>query len=376
MKNRISLQAIVHRENLCVFFRFEKNESIIHRLKSQFYPLKWSKTYSAWYTTDIKQIRPRIYLLFKGICWIDFSLLKLPNQTLDKAQSQKFQLHLIALSDQNKIHIETFVDYLISKRYSESTVKTYKEALVVFLKFLNKPAEEVTNDDVVTFNNDYIIKYKYSASYQNQVVNGIKLFFKIIREKLIIEDLVQRPRREKTLPNVLSKEEVKAILSALTNLKHVSMLSLLYSCGLRCGELIRLKPEHIDSKRNILIVKQSKGKKDRIVPLSPKILDMLRSYYLQYKPQTYLFEGATPGTTYDSRSLQQVLKRALRFANINKPATLHWLRHSYATHLLEAGTDLRFIQEILGHSSSKTTEIYTHVSTRHLQAIKSPFDDL
>jgi integrase/recombinase XerD len=376
MKNRICLQAIVHRENLCVLFRFEKDETIIHRLKSQFSPVKWSRTFSAWYTTDIDNIQSRVYHLFKGIYWIDYKLLKLPKEYQKKPKTQKHQFEVNELSEQNSAYIETFIQYLTSKRYSENTVRTYTDALVVFMKFLNKSAEEITNEDVITFNNDYIIKYKYSASYQNQVINGIKLFFKIVRDKLIIEDLVQRPRPEKKLPNVLSKEEVKSILGALSNVKHVSMLSLLYSCGLRCGELIQLKPEHIDSKRNILIVKQSKGKKDRIVPLSPKILDMLRHYYLQYKPQTYLFEGITPGTTYDSRSLQQVLKRALHFAKITKPATLHWLRHSYATHLLEAGTDLRFIQEILGHSSSKTTEIYTHVSTRHLQAIKSPFDDL
>jgi integrase/recombinase XerD len=154
------------------------------------------------------------------------------------------------------------------------------------------------------------------------------------------------------------------------------MLSLIYSCGLRCGELLALKPVHIDSKRNIVLLKNSKGKKDRIVQLSSKILEILRDYYKMYKPQIYLFEGQIKGTQYDSRSLQQVLKQALKKSDIRKPVTLHWLRHSYATHLLESGTDLRYIQELLGHSSSKTTEIYTHVSTKSLQQIKSPFDDL
>jgi integrase/recombinase XerD len=189
-------------------------------------------------------------------------------------------------------------------------------------------------------------------------------------------DFIQRPRREKRLPNVLSKEEVKAILEAHNNLKHKVMLSLIYSCGLRCGELLALEPIHIDSKRNIILIKNSKGKKDRIVPLSQKILEMLRTYYKLYKPKRYLFEGQTSGMPYDKRSLQLVLKQALNKTKIIKPVTLHWLRHSYATHLLENGTDLRYIQEILGHSSSKTTEIYTHVSTNSIQRIKSPFDDL
>jgi len=137
-----------------------------------------------------------------------------------------------------------------------------------------------------------------------------------------------------------------------------------------------LKPNHIDSQRNIVLVKNAKGKKDRIVPLSLKILEMLREYYKSYKPEVFLFEGQIKGKAYYARSLQQVLKQAVLKAGITKPVTLHWLRHSYATHLLESGTDLRYIQELLGHSSSKTTEIYTHVSTKSIQKIKSPFDDL
>ena len=137
-----------------------------------------------------------------------------------------------------------------------------------------------------------------------------------------------------------------------------------------------LEPKHIDSKRNIVLLKNSKGKKDRIAPLSPKILELLRAYYVMYKPVKYLFEGTIVGEQYSDKSLQQVMKQALQKAKISKPATLHWLRHSFATHLLESGTDLRYIQELLGHSSSKTTEIYTHVSTKNIQQIRSPFDDL
>lgn len=174
----------------------------------------------------------------------------------------------------------------------------------------------------------------------------------------------------------MSKEEVKLILSAHINIKHKTMLSLIYSCGLRRSELLHLKPADIDSKRNIVFIRQSKGRKDRIVPLSLKILVMLRDYYITYNPKTWLFEGQNINEQYSEQSLQSVLKQALFKTKINKPVTLHWLRHSYATHLLESGTDLRYIQELLGHSSSKTPEIYTHVSTKSLQQIKSPFDDL
>ncbi len=262
-----------------------------------------------------------------------------------------------------------------SRRYSESTIATYFNAVQGFLRFYhNKTPIEITNEDIITYTNEYILKKKLSASYQNQVVNGIKLFFTIIENRKIDLEHIHRPKKAKLLPNVLSKEEIKQILNAPRNLKHKAMLSLIYGCGLRSGELLALKPEHIDSKRNLLLIKQAKGRKDRIIPLSPKILEMLRAYYIAYKPETYLFEGHIKGRPYDARSLQNVLKRALGKAGINKPATLHWLRHSYATHLLENGTDLRYIQELLGHSRNKTTEIYTHVSTKSLQKITSPFD--
>lgn len=220
------------------------------------------------------------------------------------------------------------------------------------------------------------MKSGLSPSYQNQIVNSIKLYFKTCRDTKIEVDKIHRPKRAKVLPNVLSKEEVKKILDAHSNLKHKAMLSMIYSCGLRRSELLNLKFSDIDSKRNIVIIRQSKGKKDRITPLSAKILDLLRRYYKEYSPKTYLFEGQEKNTQYSARSLEEVLKKSVKLASINKPVTLHWLRHSYATHLLESGTDLRYIQELLGHNSSKTTEIYTHVSTKNIQQIKSPFDDL
>jgi integrase/recombinase XerD len=154
------------------------------------------------------------------------------------------------------------------------------------------------------------------------------------------------------------------------------MLSLIYACGLRRGELLNLIPADIDSKRHIMIIRQGKGRKDRIVPISDKIIEMLRDYYRQYKPIKWLFEGQKPGASYSEQSIQKVMEKAVERSGIRKPVTLHWLRHSYATHLLESGTDLRYIQELLGHSSSKTTEIYTHVTLQSIQNIRSPFDDL
>lgn len=273
--------------------------------------------------------------------------------------------------------LEELRSWMRSKRYSENTIGTYIDALRTFFRYFSeKDTGEITNEDLIEFNNRYILKNKLSASFQNQVVNAVKLFCRITENKKLDPELIHRPKRARVLPNVLSKEEVKAILEVQKNLKHRAMLSLVYSCGLRRGELLNLKLNDVDSKRNLLIVRQAKGKKDRIVPLSEKMLTLLREYYKAYKPKEWLFEGQNGVDQYDERSLASVLRSALEKCGIDKPVSLHWLRHSYATHLLENGTDLRYIQEILGHRSSRTTEIYTHVSNLSIQKVVSPFDTL
>lgn len=320
---------IKHQGSQRIAVYFEKNAEWIARIKKLEGAI-WSQTLGVWHIPDTEENR------------VKFKLTPLS--------------HTVP-SIEGIAQIEKFKQYLRSKRYSESTITTYSEALKSFLVFYREKAvAAITNEDVIVYNNEYILKNKLSASYQNQIVNAIKLFFQTIRETKILVDKIHRPKRSKSLPNVLSKEEIKLILNAHSNIKHKMMLSLIYSCGLRCGELLALKPVHIDSKRNIVMLKNAKGKKDRIVPLSPLILEMLREYFKLYKPKTYLFEGQNIGMQYDARSLQLILKQALQKADIIKPVTLHWLRHSYATHLLESGTDLRYIQELLGHNSSKTTE--------------------
>ena len=249
-------------------------------------------------------------------------------------------------------------------------------AITVFLRFIKpKTSAEATNEDMQRFVYQYMIPRKLSFSYQNQAINAARLFFRTIKGSVLITEQLERPRREHKLPNVLSKEEVAAILQALVNQKHRTMLSLIYACGLRRGELLNLKPENVDSKRHLLMILNAKGKKDRVVPISDKVITMLREYYKAYKPQEYLFEGPDGGH-YSERSIQTVVKDALQKASIKKKATVHTLRHSFATHLLENGTDLRYIQSLLGHSSSKTTEIYTHVTSKALSGIKSPLDSL
>lgn len=340
---------ITHKGSKRIAVYFEKNAEFIARIK-KINGARWSQSLVAWHLPDTEENRERFNLT--------------PHS------------HFLP-STEGIAQIEKFKQWLRSKRYSDSTLSTYSEALKSFLVFYReKPIADITNEDVIMYNNEYILKNNLSASYQNQIVNALKLFFRTVQNKVIIVDAIHRPKRSKLLPNVLSKEEIKLILNAHSNIKHKTMLSLIYSCGLRRSELLNLKPTDIDSKRGIVIIRQSKGKKDRIAPLSLKILEILREYYVISKPKIWLFEGQNAGEQYSEYSLQSVLKQALQKVGNTKPVTLHWLRHSYATHLLENGTDLRYIQELLGHSSSKTTEIYTHVSTKSLQQIKSPFDDL
>jgi integrase/recombinase XerD len=377
MVKQLYIEHGLHNNRMRLFMKFEYDAKAIELIKT-LPGVKWSQTEKKWHIGYHPEALNIIKNTFKNTgVYIqtlnEYNDVVKPKQTEIKNPSD-------ALPDLNAIHIEKikqFKYWLQNKRYSQSTVGTYLDSIKTFLRYYHlKELAEITNEDLIIFNNEYILANKYSASYQNQIVNAVKLFFRGIEHKQLQPELIHRPKTQKLLPNVLSKEEIKLILNAHGNIKHKAMLSLIYSCGLRRSELLHLKLTDIDSKRGLVIIRQGKGRKDRIAPLSEKILNLLRDYYTAYKPNLWLFEGQDKKSQYDERSLQNVLKQALEKSRITKPVSLHWLRHSYATHLLENGTDLRYIQEILGHSSSRTTEIYTHVSNKSLQKIVSPFDTL
>lgn len=270
-----------------------------------------------------------------------------------------------------------FVRYLEVKRYSKNTIKTYSEALRVFITYDHKkPINELTNNDVQAFMSDYVLRQGLSFSYQNQFINAIKLYFKEVEKSTLELERLERPRRQMKLPNVLSKEEVRRLLESVGNMKHRTMLSLIYACGLRRRELLFLKPSDVLAERHQLRIEQSKNRKDRMIPISDKVIQMLRDYFLAYRPKVWLFEGMVKGEQYSEGSLQAVMREAVRKSGVNKEASLHWLRHSYATHLMETGTDTRYVQALLGHASIKTTQIYTHITQKSIENIRSPFDDL
>jgi site-specific recombinase XerD len=271
---------------------------------------------------------------------------------------------------------EEFIEKLKELRYSEQTVKTYAAMLEEFINYYYKhDIAKIDERMIKAFLRYLVSERKVSVSYQNQSINAIKFYYERIlggQRKLYYID---RPRREKSLPAVLSEQEVTEILNAVENIKHKAILMTIYSAGLRISEVINLKIKDIDSKRMQIRIEQGKGRKDRYTLLSLKALEILRNYFVEYKPKEWLFEGQK-GDQYSSRSIQSILRAAVAKTKIKKKVTPHTLRHSFATHLLENGTDLRYIQSLLGHESSKTTEIYTHITTKGFDQIKSPLDKL
>ncbi len=265
---------------------------------------------------------------------------------------------------------------LEEKRYSKRTVEAYLSHIKLFFRYYSdRDPDDLDEQDISHFIDDYILKLGYSASYQNIVISAIKSYYSITSNRKVSTSALERPRRSRALPKVLSKEEVTKIFSSTRNIKHKLMLWLIYSCGLRRSEVINIRLTDLDRERGILHIREGKGNRDRMVPVSPKIWEKLSVYTKSYAPMKYLFEGQGGGK-YSVESVYSVFKQSLRRAGINKDVGVHSLRHSYATHLHESGLDIRYIQELLGHKSSRTTEIYTHVSRRNLFAIRSPIEDM
>lgn len=271
---------------------------------------------------------------------------------------------------------DEYIFKLRELRYSENTLKTYRGLFEEFINFYHKfDIGKIDETMITAFMRYLVIERKVSTSYQNQAINAIKFYYERVLGGQRKIYLVDRPRDEKTLPIVLSEEEVGELLNVTENIKHKTILMLAYSGGLRLSEIINVKLTDIDSNRMQIRIEQGKGKKDRHTLLSVKLLEVLRVYLKEYKPKVWLFEGASGGK-YSVGSVQSIMKDSVIKAGIKKRVSVHSLRHSFATHLLENGTDLRYIQALLGHSSSKTTEVYTHITTKGFDQIKSPLDKL
>jgi integrase/recombinase XerD len=262
-----------------------------------------------------------------------------------------------------------------TRNYSQRSIDTYMHMLNALEDYHNTSIDEITTDQVKDFLQYCIGIKKVSVSYINQVISAVKILQKDVLGKEWESIRIKRPRRVIKLPVVLSKEEVKSMIETTRNLKHRTILAVIYSAGLRISELISLRPSDIDSDRKQIRV-LGKGNKYRYTLLSENTLDMLRMYWRAYRPERYLFEGQKKGQPVSRSTIQQVFRHACKKTGINKPASVHSLRHSFATHLLESGTNLKIIQMLLGHSSLRTTSIYLHVTKLDPASIRSPFDDI
>lgn len=350
-----------------IFISFKYNEELISVIK-QTKRFRWSVSKRCWYLPFSNSNLDLIHQIFGAITIINM------DQSICQASKQPIKKINRVISEHNKEIIRGYVSYLRGKRYSESTIKTYFTFMADFFDFVNLiPLEKISNRDVELFIEKVFIPRNYSISTHRQFISALKLFvvfYPVIR----IDNLIlHRPKKSRLLPTILSNEEIISILRCTKNLKHRAIIAMIYSAGLRISELLNLKLNHIDIQRRQIMVKNSKGRKDRNVILAQSCIPLILNYLDTYKPNLYFTEGK-PSEKYSAESVRAFLKRSCKIAKITKSVTPHTLRHSYATHLLENGIDLRYIQELLGHSKPETTMIYTHVSKKDLLRIESPLD--
>ena len=333
--------------------------------------IKWSSEYNMAYISNKKQNIGLLFNTFRGVAWIDGKFF------FDK-KSKKTCNTLIAVEkvEHWKAKVpESYINKLILKRYAENTVNTYCSMFGQFMMFYKDyHVNELGEFEIRTFMKHIILSGK-SDSFINQMINSIKFYYEVVLQMPNRFYNLERPIKKEKLPKILSKQLVLEMIEKTNNIKHKCFIAMIYSAGLRRSELLNLKIEDIDSNRMTVKVNDGKGGKDRLSTLSVHLLTLLRKYYKEYKPKEYLFEGQKGGK-YSAGSVLKVVKAAAKLTGCRQTVTPHMLRHSFATHLLEDGIDLRKIQHLLGHNSLKTTEIYTHVATNYQLGIKNPLDTL
>ena len=285
--------------------------------------------------------------------------------------------YIQGISKENKQALEQFKRQLILKSYSPFTIRTYENE---FRQFLNTIKEFPAKDFTTSRLKDYFQYCHHilnlSENTLHSKINALKFYYEQVlgREKFFWE--IPRPKKHLMLPKVISKERIADLINSIENVKHKTIIMLTYACDLRVSEVVSLKVKHIDGQRRTIFIEKGKGKKDRVVSLSPNMLIMLREYYKQYQPKDYLFEGQFENEHLSTRSIQNVLQKAKEKAGIKQEGSMHMLRHSFATHLLDKGIDVVFIQKLLGHNNIKTTLGYLHVTNKDLMHILSPLEDI
>lgn len=391
--NPIKLLPLLHRDREQIAIYFEPAAEL-NKIVRKIPDIKWSKTNKCWYVPlddahykiVVNAFQP-IRKMDTGELWSFIQKRKQVELTLPPLPPAKENPHrrpisnstAFKLSKENLRALVRFMEHLKLKAYSDSTMRTYRNEFMQLLRQLNNVfVDRLTADDLRRYMVQVMETGKISENTAHSRINALKFYFEQVlgREKFFFE--IPRPKKHFQLPKLLNENEIRRLFNALQNKKHKAMLFTAYSAGLRVSEISNLKLTDIDSKRMQIYINRGKGKKDRYVNLSPVLLDILRAYFKNYKPAPikYLFESDYSRGPYPVRTIQQIFSNAKNRAGIKKDVGIHSLRHSFATHLLDKGTDIRYIKELLGHFNIKTTERYLHVSKHHLVNIISPFDDL
>lgn len=381
----ILLKPLLHRgaEQIGIFF--EKNAPINQEVK-RIEGVKWSQTHKCWYLALSKENYQRLYSVLKPFASFNTDELKLYLQKKKIVQVEKNSggipvlskkaVSNYSLSNENLKELDIYVKTLQLKAYSSNTIRLYRNELLALIRLLGeRSVKDLKSEHIKSYLLWLLQVKKLSETKVHSSVNALKFYFEQVlrRPKFFFE--IPRPKKAWQLPKVHATEQIRKMIRCTSNEKHKTMLMLAYASGLRLQEIINLKIKDINSARMVIEVRRGKGKKDRQVVLSEKLLVQLRNYFKEYRPKAWLFEGL-PGEQYGYRTLQEVFSAAKKRVGIQTKGGIHTMRHSFATHLLENGTDIRLIQELLGHNSIKTTVRYTHVSTAQMQKIKSPLDEI
>ncbi|TVZ59241.1 site-specific recombinase XerD [Flavobacteriaceae bacterium MAR_2010_105] len=378
MKPVITLSPLQHRNQAQIAIGFSYSDDVKAYIKG-FSGVEWSSTHKTFYVLDsASNLHALFTYLQAGGYFVDYSAMrfkgKVAKATIGKVKPPDKASLYRALNKDLQALLKSYVTYLKGKRLSENTISSYGYFVLRFLHFNSATAmADWTTRHIELFMEGVIAKEHYSVSSHRQCVSALKYLSALCNLSAFDASTFKRPKKSLYLPTVLSKEAIIDILQVTKNLKHRAIIGLLYSGGLRLGELLQLELKDLDMDRSQIHIKQGKGRKDRVVVMSEVIKPLFINYINTYRPTRYFVEGQGGGL-YSASSVGQVLKRSCQLAGIQKKVTPHTLRHSYATHMLENGVDLRYIQSLLGHAKPETTMIYTHVAQKSIMQIKNPLD--
>lgn len=372
----ITLKPFKYKGRLQIGIYFEYTEEL-KALTKKLAGVQWSQTHNCFYVLFESDTQLRLYTYYtERKHFVDYQQLLGVNAANVQKETSDSKFISVSKKDLTKAGIKrmnTYVSYLRGKRFSESTVRTYYSFALKLEAFCRKDPQLLQDRDIELFLEQVITKQHYAVSSHRQCISALKHYLELFKVELVNDLEKMRPSKDRKLPTVLSLAEVLKLLQVTKNLKHRFILALIYSSGLRIGELLNLKVKDIDVERKEVFIRSGKGRKDRVVILAESILPLLYNYLQTYRPQHFLIEGLEM-SSYSSSSVRKFLKKSVKLAKISKRITPHTLRHSFATHLLENGVSLRHIQELLGHQKPETTMIYTHVSMKHLMNVRSPLD--